>query len=69
MRMLEVRTEAFRPLWRRVAVTAVCIGWASVEAISGAWVWAAIFGAAGAWLVWAFFFTFEDGPAGQEKDE
>ena len=36
MSLLDVQTPFFRPLWRRVAVTAVCLVWAAIEVANGA---------------------------------
>jgi hypothetical protein len=56
---LDVQTPFFHPLWRRVLVTAICLGWAVIEIASGAVFWAVLFGAAGIHLAWQFFFVFE----------
>ncbi len=58
MSFFDVRTPFFRPLWRRIAVTAVCLAWALVELATGAVIWATLFGAASAWLAWQFFVAF-----------
>ena len=59
MSFLDVRTPFFRPLWRRVIATTVCLAWAVVELLSGAVMWAIIFGAAGLYLAWQFFVAFD----------
>ena len=58
MSYLDVRTPFFRPLWRRVVATTLCLAWAVVELVSGAVMWAIIFGAAGLYLAWQFFVVF-----------
>lgn len=58
MRFLDVSHPMFRPLWVRVVVVAVCLGWAAVELASGSVFWAILFGSAGAYLVYALFITF-----------
>lgn len=45
----------FRPLWRRVLVVAVCLGWGLFELISGAPFWAILFLAMGAVAIWELF--------------
>jgi hypothetical protein len=51
--------EWFRPLWRRVAVTALVAVWLGYEAIfSHELLWMAISGAALAYCIWNFFLTF-----------
>ena len=53
----------FRPLWRRVAVVAACVGWSAVEWFYGDEVWGMITLAIAAYGVWAFFITFDPGRA------
>lgn len=65
MKFLDVQHPFFRPLWRRVAVVAVCLGWAGVELASGEVFWAILFGAAGGYCAYQFFLVFdppEDSP-------
>ncbi len=69
MKFFEVRTPFFRPLWRRILATAICLAWALFEAMNGGYLWAILFGAAGGLLAYQFFVTFEDGPALREKDD
>ena len=69
MGLFDVRTSFFRPLWRRIVATALCLGWALYELSLGAVFWAILFGAAGAHLAWQFFVTFDDRPgSGEEKN-
>lgn len=49
----------FRPLWRRVAVVAVCIAWAIFEFATGASFWGMIALAFAAYGVWQFFFVYK----------
>ncbi|WP_413719670.1 hypothetical protein [Silicimonas sp. MF1-12-2] len=65
--LFEVRHPIFRPLWRRVVVTAFCIGWALFELSNGAMIWAAIFGACGVHLFLQFFVKFD--PADYEPED
>ena len=58
MNFLDVQTPFFRPLWRRVVVTVVCLAWAAMEISTGAVFWAILFGAAGLYLAWQFFVVF-----------
>ncbi|MEM8554482.1 MAG: hypothetical protein AAGF71_06590 [Pseudomonadota bacterium] len=57
---LNVRVPFFRPLWRRVAVTAACFAWAVVETVWGHWAWAILMGAIGGYLTWEFFVAFKE---------
>jgi hypothetical protein len=59
----------FRPLWRRVAVTAFVAAWFAWEAISVQDpLWMTITGAALAYAVWTFFIRF-DQSAGKSGDD
>ncbi|SFP76545.1 hypothetical protein [Tranquillimonas alkanivorans] len=49
----------FRPLWVRLLVVALLLGWALVEIGQGAYFWALIFGASGLYCAWGFFVTFD----------
>lgn len=53
--MFDLDHEFFRPLWIRVAVTAVALGWALFEFLTGAPFWGVLFLAAGLWCCWKFF--------------
>jgi len=57
--LLNLRHPFFLPLWRRIAVTAVCLGWALFELISGAMFFAILFGALGVYTAREFFWTFD----------
>jgi hypothetical protein len=59
----------FRPLWRRVAVTAFVAAWFAWETIFNQdQLWMAITGAALAYAVWTFFIRF-DQRAGKSGDD
>ena len=62
MSLFDVQTPFFRPLWRRIAATAVCLAWAAVELATGGMMWAMLFGAAGIYLAWQFFVVFRPPP-------
>jgi hypothetical protein len=47
----------FLPIWRRVALVAVCLGWALVEFVTSAPFWGVIFGALGIYAWWQLFMT------------
>jgi len=59
--MFDLDHPFFRPLWRRIAVTAVALVWAGVELANGSIFWAMLFGAFGVYAVWGFFITFDPG--------
>ncbi|KUF09327.1 hypothetical protein [Pseudoponticoccus marisrubri] len=54
-----VQLAIFKPLWRRVAVVALCIGWALLEVLHGNLFWAMIFGAIGLYCCHQFFIAFD----------
>lgn len=69
--MRESERDWFRPLWRRVAVTAFVAAWFAWEAF---WnqdqFWMMITGAALAYAVWNFFIRFDTrGDAGNDDAE
>ncbi len=54
----------FRPLWRRLLVTGIALGWGLVELASGSPGFAILFLALGAYAAWRLFVTFD--PRGDE---
>ncbi len=58
----------FLPLWRRVVVVVVTLGWTLVELIDGNAGWALLFGASGLYCAHQFFIAF-DTKAIREKDK
>ncbi len=59
----------FRPLWRRIAVVAVCLGWAVVEFATGGPFWGMLFGGLGLYGAWGFFVAPGPGAAPEETGE
>lgn len=57
--IFEVRHPVFRPLWRRILVTGLCLGWAIFEWSKGDQLWAIGFGASGVYLFIQFFLNFD----------
>ena len=60
MKFFDLNSPFFLPVWRRVAMTGVCLGWALVELASGAVFWGALFGVAGLYCAWALFVAFDE---------
>lgn len=55
--------QFFRPLWRRVVVTAVCVVWAGFEILGRDPTWIAVSIGFVAYAVWALFIRFpKDAP-------
>jgi len=68
--MKEQDKDFFRPMWRRVAITAFLVAWLGFELLySRDQMWALIVVCALGYAVWSFFVTFDrrgggkDGPA------
>ena len=58
MPMKERDVQFFRPLWRRVVVTAVCAAWAVMEIFGHDTTWIAVSIGFTAYAVWSFFIRF-----------
>ena len=65
MKLLDAQHPFFKPLWRRIAVVAVCAGWALFEYVTGNPGWAALFAFLGLISGYQFFFAFN--PEKEEK--
>lgn len=59
----------FRPLWRRIALTAVTLGWAAFELATGNPFWAILFGALGAAALWGLLIAYDPDGAGRRDGE
>jgi len=49
----------FRPLWRRIAIIAVCAGWSIFEFWNGSSMWGWIAAAFTAYAVWQFLYLYK----------
>ncbi len=49
----------FRPLWRRIAIIAVCAGWSVFEFWNGSSMWGWIAAAFTAYAVWQFLYLYK----------
>lgn len=65
--MFDFSHPAFRPLWLRLAVVAVALGWALFEALTGGLVWAMVFGALGTAAAWGLLIAYEPPPPASDK--
>lgn len=63
MKLFDAQNPFFRPVWRRVAITAVCLGWAVVEFLTGSPFFGILFGAVGIYCIHQFFVTFDHNDA------
>ena len=60
----------FRPLWIRIAVVGVALGWGLFEFVGGSPFWGTLFCAAGAWAFYGLFIAFDPrDPDAATKDE
>ncbi|SLN39101.1 hypothetical protein [Roseisalinus antarcticus] len=60
MKLIELRHPFFRPRWRRVAVTVVCLGWSVVEFSGDNTFWGMLFGAIGLLCLYEFFIVYDE---------
>jgi hypothetical protein len=66
-----LRHPFFIPLWRRIAMVAACLGWATFEIWAGSTAWGMLFGGLGAIAAFGFFVGFDPDAirAKAEKDK
>ncbi|WP_011579801.1 MULTISPECIES: hypothetical protein [Chelativorans] len=57
----------FRPLWIRLAIIAVCLGWGVFEFLMGNPFWGTLFVGLGVYCIWGFLFAFN--PDAENKAE
>ncbi|WP_434291081.1 DUF3329 domain-containing protein [Celeribacter sp. SCSIO 80788] len=57
--MFNLDDPFYRPLWLRLVICAVCLGWGIVEAMTGSPGFALIFLAVGGYATYRFFITFD----------
>jgi hypothetical protein len=62
--LIDVRHPFFRPVWRRVLITAFLVGWTVFEVGWGSMFWAMLFGALGVFCFYEFFVAYD--PANYE---
>jgi predicted MFS family arabinose efflux permease len=65
--MFDFSHPFFRPLWVRLLVVAVALGWALTEAVGGNPGWALIFLAIGAVAVWGLLLAYDPDRPRKEK--
>jgi hypothetical protein len=62
MQLIDPNHPFYRPLWIRIAIVAVCLGWAIVEASTREPFWAIIVGALGIYSAYKLLLTFSPQP-------
>jgi hypothetical protein len=58
MKFFDLQHPFYKPLWIRVLITAVCLGWTVVELLGGNVFWAILFGSVGVYAFYQFFIAF-----------
>jgi len=66
-KLFDLNHPFFRPLWRRIAIIAVCFGWGIFEFAMGAPFWGTLFLGLGVYCIWGFLFDFK--PDAENKTE
>ncbi|MBR2692164.1 MAG: DUF3329 domain-containing protein [Aquamicrobium sp.] len=59
----------FRPLWRRLAVIAVCVIWSAVEFAVGTPFWGTLVGGMAVYAVWTFLISYKPDDGSQQPGE
>ncbi|QHQ35022.1 DUF3329 domain-containing protein [Algicella marina] len=57
MRIFDLSEPFFAPLWRRVVIVAVCIGWGVLELAAASSFWGFVFLVTGIYCAWVFFIS------------
>jgi hypothetical protein len=63
-KFLDTDHPMFRPLWVRVLIVAICLGWAAFEFATASALWGSLFLALGAYAAWSFFAASNRGGRG-----
>lgn len=58
MKLLDPQHPFYAPLWRRVVIVVLCLGWALVELSRSELVWAGVFAVCGLFCAYQFFVVF-----------
>lgn len=67
MQLIDPSHSFYQPLWRRVVIVAVCLGWAVVETTRGDPFWAVLTAGAGIYSAWVLLVTFKPAPPAAEN--
>jgi hypothetical protein len=57
--MFDLQVPFFIPLWRRVAIVGLTLGWTAFELLNGAFAWAILFGSIGVYAFYQFFVVWD----------
>ena len=58
-KIINVQIPFFIPVWRRIAVVAVCCGWALLEVLAGNIEWALLYAGIAVYCIHQFFLAFD----------
>ncbi|WP_198666173.1 DUF3329 domain-containing protein [Tropicimonas sp. IMCC34043] len=67
--MFDFSHPFYRPLWIRILIVAVTLGWGLVEILFGEMVWAIIVLAIAGVSIWGLFVTFDPGKPEEPGDD
>ncbi len=62
MKMIDPSHRFYRPLYVRIAIVALCLGWAIVEATTGEPIWGVAVGAVGVYAAWMLLLNYTPSP-------
>ncbi|MBB4004371.1 hypothetical protein [Aurantimonas endophytica] len=55
----EAQHPFYRPLWVRITIVAVVIGWSVLEWVNDEPIWGVLTAGIAAWGIWMFFITYD----------
>jgi len=58
MQLIDPKHRFYRPFYVRIAIVAVCLGWAIVEATAGEPIWGIAVGAVGVYAAWMLLLNY-----------
>lgn len=67
MQLIDPNHPAYRPLWARILIVAVCLGWSAVEFTTGDPLWAVLSCGAGVYAAYVLFWTYNPQPAAEPE--
>jgi hypothetical protein len=56
-------------MWRRIAVTLLCLGWGLFEFVMGSPFWGTLFAGLGVYCAWVFLFDYKPQAEPEKKTE
>ncbi len=68
IKLIDVHHPWFKPLWRRILVVILPLGWAMFELSRGDDLWALLFGAIGVYAAYMLFWVFRTEHANSESE-